>query len=53
VLRLAYESGFFKTPREKTGQDLAESLGITATTFHQHLRSAERKIVDSILDEPE
>lgn len=53
VLQLAYESGFFETPREKTGQDLAESLGITATTFHQHLRSAEKKIVDSILDEPE
>lgn len=52
VLRLAYESGFFETPREKTGQDLADSLGITATTFHQHLRSAEKKIVDSILDGP-
>ena len=50
VLRLAYESGFFETPREKTGQELADSMGITATTFHQHLRSAERKVVDAVLD---
>ena len=50
VLRLAYESGFFETPREKTGQELADSMGITATTFHQHLRSAEEKIVDAVLD---
>jgi PAS domain S-box-containing protein len=50
VLRLAYESGFFETPREKTGQELADTMGITATTFHQHLRSAEEKMVDAVLD---
>ncbi|MFW5983588.1 MAG: PAS domain-containing protein [Halobacteria archaeon] len=50
VLRLAHESGFFETPREKTGQELADSMDITATTFHQHLRSAEKKLVDAVLD---
>jgi PAS domain S-box-containing protein len=50
VLRLAHESGFFETPREKTGQELAGSMGITATTFHQHLRSAEKKLTDAVLD---
>lgn len=52
VMRLAYESGFFKTPREKTGQELAEDMGITATTFHQHLRSAEEKLVNAVFNEP-
>jgi PAS domain S-box-containing protein len=50
ALKLAYENGFFKTPREKTGEEISESMGITATTFHQHLRSAEEKIVDAIID---
>jgi PAS domain S-box-containing protein len=50
VLRLAHESGFFESPREKTGQDLADEMGITATTFHQHLRSAQKKMVRKILE---
>jgi DNA-binding CsgD family transcriptional regulator len=51
VLRLAYENGFFKTPREKTGEEIAELMGITATTFHQHLRAAEKQIVDSMFSQ--
>ncbi len=52
TLRLAYQNGFFETPREKTGQELAEELDITPTTFFQHMRAAEKNIFDEILEEP-
>ncbi|WP_226022679.1 bacterio-opsin activator domain-containing protein [Halomicrobium salinisoli] len=45
ALRAAHEEGYFEWPREATGEDLAERLGITPPTFSQHLRAAERKLV--------
>ncbi|MFC6903622.1 bacterio-opsin activator domain-containing protein [Halalkalicoccus tibetensis] len=50
VLRAAYLSGFFGWPRESTGEEVAESLGITPSTLHQHLRVAERKLLDAFFD---
>ncbi len=50
VLEAAFRSGFFEWPRESTGEDIAESVGITASTLHQHLRAAERKLVGTYLD---
>ena len=49
ALEAAYYSGFFEWPRDSSGEDVAESLGITPPTFHQHLREAERKVFDSVL----
>ena len=49
ALEAAYHGGFFEWPRETTGEDVAGALGISAPTFHQHLRMAERKVVDSLL----
>lgn len=45
VIELALESGFYEWPREVSGEALADELGIAASTFHQHLRSAEQKLV--------
>lgn len=50
VLRLAYDEGFFESPRERTGDEIADELDITATTFHQHLRAAEKTLVSSLLE---
>jgi len=50
VLEAAYYAGFFEWPRDASGEDLAESLDIAAPTFHQHLRKAERKVFDSVLE---
>ncbi|MCL7417496.1 MAG: helix-turn-helix domain-containing protein [Halalkalicoccus sp.] len=50
VLQAAYLSGFFGWPRESTGEEIAESLGITPSTLHQHLRVAERKLLDAFFD---
>ncbi|WP_123537921.1 bacterio-opsin activator domain-containing protein [Halosimplex salinum] len=45
ALETAYYAGFFEWPRESTGEEIAESLGVSAPTFHKHLRVAERKIM--------
>ncbi|MBX0324231.1 GAF domain-containing protein [Halomicroarcula sp. F13] len=49
ALEAAYHGGFFEWPRDVSGQDVADSLDIAASTFHQHLRKAERKAFDYIL----
>jgi PAS domain S-box-containing protein len=51
VLRAAYLNGFFDQPRGADGNDLADSLGVARSTLHQHLRAAERKLVEQAVDE--
>jgi PAS domain S-box-containing protein len=50
ALAVAYERGFYDWPRRNTGEEIATSLDITAPTFLEHLRRAESKIVDSVLE---
>jgi PAS domain S-box-containing protein len=50
VLEAAYVSGFFDWPREQTGEEVADVLDVSPPTFHQHLRVAQRKLVDVLLD---
>ncbi|MFC4551997.1 MULTISPECIES: bacterio-opsin activator domain-containing protein [Halorussus] len=50
VLRTAYFSGYFATPRESTGEEVAESLDITQPTFANHLRAAERKLFELLYE---
>jgi PAS domain S-box-containing protein len=45
ALRKAFHSGFFEWPHATSGDELADSMGISRSTFHQHLRAAERKLV--------
>jgi len=49
ALRAAFHSGFFEWPRDVSGEDVADSLGVAPPTFHQHLRRAEKKIFDALL----
>ena len=51
VLRTAYLSGFFESPRANTGQEITASLGISQPTFIQHLRASQRKIFEMVFDE--
>ncbi|WP_338739065.1 bacterio-opsin activator domain-containing protein [Haloplanus salilacus] len=44
VLETAYQGGFFESPRVRTGEELAETLGIAPSTFSYHLREAERRL---------
>jgi predicted DNA binding protein/GAF domain-containing protein len=52
VLEVAFYSGFFEWPRESTGEEVAETLGIAPPTFHKHVRTAEWKLLRSVLDGP-
>ncbi|MXV63541.1 GAF domain-containing protein [Natronorubrum sp. JWXQ-INN-674] len=51
ALETAYFAGYFDWPRESTGEEIAERLGIAPATFNQHLRTAERKFFNSVLGE--
>ena len=45
TLRLAYYSGFFDWPRESTGEEIADSMGVTPPTMHQHLRKGLKTVL--------
>lgn len=45
VLVAAHESGYYNWPRDTTGEAIADDLGLSTPTFHQHLRAAEQKLV--------
>ncbi len=49
-LEKAHVGGFFDWPREVSGEDLAASMDISPSTYHQHLRAAERKVLDALFD---
>mgnify|MGYP006279681775 CR=1 FL=1 len=46
----AHTSGYFEWPHETNGDEIADSMGVTRSTFHQHLRAAQRKIATAILE---
>ncbi|MBX0326008.1 PAS domain S-box protein [Halomicroarcula sp. F13] len=52
AIEAAYHAGFFEQPRDSTGEDIAESLDISPSTFHQHLRVGLRKLVSPIAEPP-
>jgi len=50
ALERAYVWGFFEPTRRTSGDELAASMDISRSTFHQHLRAAERKVFAALLD---
>ena len=51
VLETAFDAGYFDSPREHTGEEVADTLDIATPTFHEHIRAAERKLVAASLDD--
>ena len=51
ALETAYHAGFFEWPRDSSGEEIADQLGIAPATFTQHLRTAERKLFDALFEE--
>ncbi|WP_254525793.1 MEDS domain-containing protein [Natrinema caseinilyticum] len=49
ILQLALHSGYFERPRERTAEELADSLGVSHPTVSRHLREAERKVFSLLL----
>ncbi|MFC7231167.1 helix-turn-helix domain-containing protein [Saliphagus sp. GCM10025308] len=50
TLRLAYYSGYFESPREHTGGEVADLLDVSQPTFTRHLRIAERKVYELLFE---
>ncbi|MFB6122437.1 MAG: bacterio-opsin activator domain-containing protein [Haloferacaceae archaeon] len=51
ALEAGYFGGFFDWPRHRSGEEIADSLGIGASTYHQHVRKAEKKLLDVVFTE--
>jgi len=51
VLQVAFDAGYYDWPRECTGAEVADRLGITSATFSEHVHAAERKLIGLLLDE--
>jgi PAS domain S-box-containing protein len=51
ALEKAYVSGYFEWPRRADGEQLADSMDIVPSTYHQHLQAAKRKLVAAFFDE--
>ncbi|WP_338728817.1 helix-turn-helix domain-containing protein [Haladaptatus sp. DJG-WS-42] len=50
VLQTAYEMGYFSQPRGANATEIASTLGISQSTFAQHLAAAQSKVFDQLLE---
>jgi PAS domain S-box-containing protein len=50
ALEAAYGAGFFNWPRDSSGESVAESLGISPSTYHQHLRKAQQQLMKIVFE---
>jgi hypothetical protein len=50
ALQAAYHGGYFERPRRQTAEEVAETMGISASTFHQHLRIALETVLTELFD---
>ena len=51
VLEIAHEMGYFTHPKGANAGQVAEALGITTSTFTEHLAAAQSKLFSAILEE--
>jgi len=51
VLQTAYYSGYFESPRDSTGEDVAATLDISPPAFYQHVRTVQRKLFETLFEE--
>ncbi|MFB6179938.1 MAG: bacterio-opsin activator domain-containing protein [Halorientalis sp.] len=50
VLEHAYDGGYFDAPKAQSGTELAASMGIASSTFHDHLSRAQRTVFESLFE---
>ncbi|MDH5018799.1 MEDS domain-containing protein [Halobacterium rubrum] len=51
ILEAAYFGGYFEWPREQTGEDVADSMGVTQPTVNRHLRAVQRTLFAELLED--
>ncbi|RDI71377.1 helix-turn-helix domain-containing protein [Halopelagius longus] len=49
VLSTAHEMGYFERPKEADSADVASALGVSVSTFTEHLAVAQSKLLNQIL----
>lgn len=50
VIQTAYYSGYFESPRERTGEEVAETLDISPPAYYQHVRTIQRKLFATLFE---
>ncbi|MHB9287853.1 bacterio-opsin activator domain-containing protein [Halobacteriales archaeon Cl-PHB] len=50
VIQAAYYGGYFESPRESTGEDIAAALDISPPAFYRHARTVQRKLFDVLFE---
>jgi len=50
VVQTAYYSGYFRSPRENSGAEVAATLDISPTAFYQHVRTVQRKLFATVFE---
>ncbi|WP_135825518.1 bacterio-opsin activator domain-containing protein [Halorussus ruber] len=50
ALRAAYFAGYYEWPRDSTAEEVADALGVSSPTFHQHIRKAQRELLGTFFD---
>ncbi|WP_226479557.1 PAS domain S-box protein [Natrinema amylolyticum] len=51
TLEAAYAAGYYDWPREVTAEQLADTMGVSSSTLHQHLRTGERKLLSVFFED--
>jgi len=51
VLEAVYSAGYFDWPRESTAKEIANSIDLAPPTLHEHLRGAQKELIETFFDE--
>ncbi|MFP8952995.1 helix-turn-helix domain-containing protein [Natrialbaceae archaeon A-arb3/5] len=51
VLSTAHRMGYFEHPKRANAGEVADELGITGTTFTEHIAAAQSKLLGAVVDE--
>ncbi|ELY96983.1 PAS/PAC sensor protein [Natrialba chahannaoensis JCM 10990] len=52
ALRAAYFGGYYDWPRESTAEEVADAMGISSPTLHNHLRKGQHELLRTFFDVP-
>ena len=50
IIRAAHREGYYDQPKNINGGELGELFGISRSTVHEHLRTAERKLMTELFE---
>jgi len=51
ALRAAYFGGYYDWPRESTAEEVADAMGISSPTLHNHLRKGQQELLRTFFDD--